>query len=68
MKYLLYDIQYNEQFFKQFSGFLYFLRDALSKKCTLVIPHFRTLPKDEKNMTIRGDENFGYYSWETSPF
>lgn len=64
MKYLLYDIQYNEQFFKQFSGFLYFIREAISFKCTLVIPHFRTLPKDNNNMTIKGNEDFGYYPWE----
>ena len=64
MKYLLYDIQYNEQFFKQFSGFLYYLKSALEYNCTLVIPHFRTLPKDKANMTIKDDENFGYYAWE----
>ena len=60
MKYILYDIQYNEQFFKQFSGLLYFL--DLSVKipdCILVIPHFRTLPKDKTNMTIRLSEDFG---------
>ena len=64
MKYLLYDIQYNEQFFKQLSGFLYFINEAVSFKCTLVIPHFRTLPKDERNMTIKGNNNFGYHPWE----
>ena len=64
MKYLLYDIQYNEQFFKQFSGFLYFLRDSISYNCILVLPHFRTLPKDENNMTIKSDQNFGYHPWE----
>lgn len=62
MKYILYDIQYNEQFFKQFAGLLYFL--DLSSKITgskLVLPHFRTLPKDNKNMTIRLSDDFGYY-------
>ena len=65
MKYILYDIQYNEQFFKQFSGLLYFL--DLSVKipdCILVIPHFRTLPKDKTNMTIRLSEDFGYYPFK----
>lgn len=64
MKYLLYDIQYNEQFFKQFSGFLYFINESISFKSTLVLPHFRTLPKDDNNMTIKSDENFGYHPWE----
>ena len=30
MKYLLYDIQYNEQFFKQLTGFFYFLIESIN--------------------------------------
>ena len=62
MKYILYDIQYNEQFFKQFAGLLYFLDIAVKiPDSKLVLPHFRTLPKDNKNMTIKQSEDFGYY-------
>ena len=64
MKYLLYDIQYNEQFFKQFAGFFYFLRESALHNITLVIPQFRTLPKDNNNLTIPNDNNFGYHPWE----
>lgn len=64
MKYLLYDIQYNEQFFKQLAGFFYFLRDSINHKLTLVLPNFRTLPKDKNNLTIKNDQNFGYHTWD----
>lgn len=64
MKYLLFDIQYNEQFFKQFAGALFFLSQSISNKCTLVLPHFRSLPKDENNYTVRNGNNYGYHPWE----
>ena len=63
MKYLLYDIKYYEQFFKQFAGFMYFVFLAKLHGFTLVLPKFRTLAKNENNFTIRGGDQV-YYSWD----
>ena len=41
MKFLLYDINPGEQFFKQFAGFMYFIQLAQRKNYTLVLPPFR---------------------------
>ena len=63
IKYLLYDIKYYEQFYKQFAGFMYFLTMSIPIKCTLVLPKFRTLAKDIHNITINHNKDHKYYQW-----
>ena len=72
MKFLLYDINPGEQFFKQFAGFMFFVQLAQRHNYTLVLPPFRIRKPNFGlssgynyfNLVSATENNFQYSSWK----